>query len=74
MNEGVIEIGKCDICGKENVILARKYYHYDINCECHNPTHFEIVWYCGDCIPKEPKITKLYVKTEELKKYLSEIK
>jgi len=24
------ESGKCDVCHKENVILNRKYYHYNI--------------------------------------------
>jgi len=66
---GAIEIDKCDVCGKENVHVSRKYYRYDIKCECHSPHHFELVRYCKDCIPKEPKETKIFIKTENLKRY-----
>lgn len=38
---GCIEFGKCDYCGKETTV-QRKYYHYDIKCDCHSPNHFEI--------------------------------
>ena len=66
--EGMIEIGKCDMCKLENVQLWRKYYYYDIKCECHSNTHFEIVTYCKDCIPQEPRETKITLKTENLSK------
>ena len=65
--EGCIEIGKCDICGMENIQLNRTYYRYDIKCECHSPEHFEIVWHCCNCEPKEPEETKIVIKTKELK-------
>lgn len=61
------EYGKCDICKKENT-LSRKYYHYDIECECHlsggKKEHFEIVRYCKDCKPKPPKEIRPYLLGE----------
>lgn len=63
-----IEIGTCDVCGKENVELNRKYYRYDVKCACHGDYHFEIVFHCNNCIPKEPKYTKITYKTDYLEK------
>ena len=37
------EIGTCSICGKEHVPVNRKYYRYNIPCECCIGKHFEIV-------------------------------
>lgn len=49
---GVAEWSKCDICGKEGLVL-RKYYHYDVKCECCvGGQHFELVKYCNDCKDK----------------------
>lgn len=45
---GEIEVGRCDICGEVKP-LRRKYYHYDIKCDCHSPKHFEIVMHWLDC-------------------------
>jgi len=46
-----VEIDYCDICHKKKQI-QRKYYYYDINCECcGGPQHFEIVKYCTECKP-----------------------
>lgn len=59
---GEIMIGKCDICGKDNIEIQRKYYHYDIKCECHSPRHFEIVEHCKNCTPKPPKKTTVYIE------------
>lgn len=59
---GEVMIGKCEICGKENVELTRKYYYYDIKCECHSPKHFVIVEHCKDCIPKPPKKITVEIK------------
>ena len=50
------EYGKCDMCGEEGV-LQRAYYHYDVKCDCHSPTHFELIKYCKDCVPSEPVST-----------------
>jgi len=58
---GCVEYGICDVCGKETT-LSRKYFRYDVNCECHSPNHFEIVWHCNECEPIEPKITEMIVK------------
>lgn len=53
-----IEYGKCDICGKDGN-LNRKYYYYDIACNCCNDKgkspHFEIVNYCDSCKPVPPR-------------------
>ena len=51
------EFGKCDMCGKE-AALSRKYYHYDIDCECclaPGKNHFETVRHCGECEPQPPR-------------------
>lgn len=64
---GEIEFGKCSICGKETY-LQRRYFKYDIKCQCHSPTHFELVIHCGDCVPKEPTETKIILKTENINK------
>lgn len=61
------EIGKCSICKKEGVALNRKYYSYDIKCECHSPSHFEVVPYCDDCTPVEPKETRIILSTGKLR-------
>lgn len=63
-----VMIGKCDMCGKENVNLNRKYYFYKgVECECHSSPHFEIIDHCKYCEPKEPFETRVYIKTETLK-------
>jgi hypothetical protein len=62
---GDIETGKCQVCGKEGAV-QRTYFRYDIKCECHSPNHFEIVWHCATCEPKEPIETKILIKTQNL--------
>lgn len=62
---GECEAGKCDICGQEVVGLARKYYYYDVKCECCNKEsdpHFEIVYHCSNCQPKPPKQIKAWLQ------------
>ena len=74
-----IEYGICDICGRE-ANLQRKYYHFNIKCECHLPKHSEMIKYCSDCVPLRPaettieifdpvdeKIKKITIDTEILK-------
>ena len=68
-----IEFGVCSICRKEKE-LQRTFYYYDLKCECHSPSHFEIIHHCGDCKPREPVETKLTVKVEPLKKSLIYLK
>lgn len=51
-----IEYGICDMCGRE-AELSRKYYNYDILCDCHSPMHFELIKHCKDCVPSEPVST-----------------
>ena len=74
-----IEYGTCDVCGRE-ANLQRKYYYFNIKCECHSPKHFEMIKYCSDCVPLRPaettieifdpideKIKKITIDTEILK-------
>ena len=74
-----IEYGTCDVCGRE-ANLQRKYYYFNIKCECHLPKHFELIKYCSDCVPLRPaettieifdpideKIKKITIDTEILK-------
>ena len=60
-----IEVGTCDICQKEGIELSRKYYHYDVQCECHSPNHFEFVRHCKDCKPSPPARTTVTMKPLE---------
>ena len=55
-NMNDIEISYCDIC-YEKAQVKRKYYYYEIDCECCGSPHghFEIVKYCNKCEPKPPK-------------------
>lgn len=53
MSDGC-ESGKCEVCGRENVILGRTYFGYGFECECHSPEHFEMVRHCHGCTPKKP--------------------
>lgn len=62
---GDIEYGKCETCGKE-APLQRTYWHYDIKCECHSPSHFEMKRHCAACAPAEPTITSVIMKTDSL--------
>lgn len=64
---GSSEFGKCEICGKETSLI-RTYFKYIIECDCHSPYHFELVIHCNDCIPKEPTVTNIVMKTENLTK------
>ena len=58
-----VEIGKCDMCGRRNVALFRKYYYYNIDCECcSGQQHFEIVKYCSGCVPEPPSIIRAHIK------------
>lgn len=60
------EYGQCDVCGKGGIV-QRTYFHYNIECECHSPKHFEMVRHCSTCTPKEPTETRVSIKTEKLK-------
>ncbi len=60
------ESGKCSICGIQGGIY-RTYFYYGIKCECHSPEHFDIVFTCKDCVPKEPTTTTLQIKPSVLK-------
>lgn len=58
--------GKCSICGKVGLV-ERKYYYYDIKCDCHSPKHFEIVEHCKECVPKPPHATNVMFFQNTLK-------
>jgi len=45
--------------------LNRKYYKYDIKCNCCNgefDNHFEIIKYCNNCEPKPPEKISVNIK------------
>ncbi|CAG7580239.1 MAG: hypothetical protein SLAVMIC_00316 [uncultured marine phage] len=60
---GECEYGICDICNRE-AYIDRKYYRYDIKCECHSPNHFVICYHCENCEPTEPTETKISLRQE----------
>lgn len=60
---GDVEIDYCSVCEKKTQVL-RKYYYYDIKCNCHSPKHFEIVRHCVKCIPKPPERTTINIEPE----------
>ena len=62
---GETEFGRCEIC-KENKPLLRTYYRYPFQCKCHSPQHFEMIRHCSTCIPEEPELTKITIKTKAL--------
>ena len=64
---GEVEYGICEICKKE-APLQRTYWYYAIKCECHSPSHFEMIRHCSDCIPTEPRTTKVIMRTETIMK------
>jgi len=67
MNSGAV--GTCEICGKKNVPVRWTVFRYNIRCECHSPCHHESVLHCNDCVPREPEITRIKIKTSELRNY-----
>jgi hypothetical protein len=60
---GEIEWGKCEICDNKGQ-LHRKYYMYGIKCECCSNEHFEIVWHCENCEPKDPGVRKIQLSNK----------
>lgn len=68
---GDVEFGQCGVC-KELKSLQRKYYRYNIDCECCGNEHFEYVAHCKDCTPVEPRTTRVTVSTDILKKMSTE--
>jgi hypothetical protein len=61
---GDCEFAKCDMC-KKDTHVSRKYYSYDIKCDCcndKNDNHFEIVRYCKDCEPKPKRTITLSIE------------
>ncbi len=61
------EVTQCDVCGIVGPVV-RTYFAYDLKCECHSPSHFEIVSHCKGCTPVEPKVTTATIKTSSLTK------
>lgn len=57
-------IGKCDICGKDNILIDETAFYYPIGCECCNSSiddkdaHLEVIRHCENCIPDIPKVIK----------------
>jgi hypothetical protein len=69
---GCSEFGKCEIYG-ELKNLKRTYFHYDIKCECHSPTHFKLIIHCSDCKPIGIEIKTITVRTSKLSKRTSNL-
>jgi hypothetical protein len=67
---GDCEFGTCSVCKKEVAGITRKYFYYDLDCECCS-MHFEKVYHCNDCIPVEPTTTKLSISTKRLKELMA---
>lgn len=67
MNGDVVEVGKCDICGKNTSLITDK-YEYKINCSCHPSDHVEIVKHCKKCNTGEPITT--IIQAENGERYL----
>ena len=62
---GNVEIETCSVCDKKDVPILRKYYYYDIKCDCCNgatDNHFEIVRHCNQCAPKPPRMATVMIK------------
>lgn len=60
---GDIEFGSCDVC-KTETSLMRKYFYYNVQCDCCNDkedNHFEIVRHCSSCEPTPPKTIKIWL-------------
>lgn len=63
-----IELGICDVC-KEQSQLSRKYYYYDVKCDCcgsKEGNHFQCVRHCANCEPKAPEKITIYLKPIKL--------
>jgi len=59
---GDAEFGRCDCCGKD-AVLNRKYFHYDIKCNCCGGNkHFELVRYCEKCTPRAPSRVRIVLE------------
>lgn len=61
---GEQESGTCETCQHFGPI-SRKYYYYDVKCDCCGNVknqHFEIVRHCEKCEPKSPEIIKVKMK------------
>ena len=61
---GEMEWGKCQYCEYEGII-KRTYFHYEIECECHSPNHFQIVWHCDKCKPVDPGIGNIKLSSKQ---------
>lgn len=61
---GEVEWGYCEYCKYEGQI-NRHYFRYDINCECCNNNHFEIVWHCNNCQPIDPGVRQIKINNKE---------
>ena len=56
--KGTMEQATCSMCGTFTIV-ARKFYHYEIICECCSDRHIEVVQYCSACKPVPPEFIKL---------------
>lgn len=64
---GDIEVGKCEVCGKEEVQLHRTYINFPfVECKCHN-THSILIRHCANCTATIPEETKLEIGVDQLR-------
>ena len=64
---GDTEVGKCEVCGIEEVQLHRTYIQFpSIKCRCHN-RHSILIRHCKDCTPTVPEETKIEIGVAELR-------
>lgn len=54
-------IGNCKLCGIETN-LVRTYFHYDSECKCCSPNHFNIVHTCKSCVAPIPTETRVMLE------------
>ena len=59
--------GTCSICGKVGPLRVTD-FRYNIKCACHSPYHVIRIEHCKDCVPVEPRETKVTFRTEDLMK------
>ncbi len=53
----------CDRCGKqppEGYTVHRKYIRYPIECRCHSPKHFDLLYVCDACDVEIEKLENKY--------------
>lgn len=62
-----IEVGKCEVCGKDNVQLFHTYIRFPhVECKCHD-THHILIRHCANCNATVPEETTLTISVDVLR-------